>query len=57
MKIKLRGKVWKQITFEEYYKLEGYKVAIFRDLFYNEDTYFKLVESECKVEKENGNEK
>ncbi len=45
MKIKLRGKVWKQITPKEYesYVMSSathYKVAFFKDLFYGELTYF-----------------
>lgn len=50
MIIKLRGKIWKQITFEEYRKLEGYNVAIFKDLYWDEQTYFKLIEKDAEAD-------
>tara|TARA_Y100000310_G_scaffold60266_2_gene55628 strand:- start:811 stop:966 length:156 start_codon:yes stop_codon:yes gene_type:complete len=46
--IKLRGKTWKQITPEEFKELKGYKTAIFKDTFYEEYTYFKLIEKNEK---------
>lgn len=42
MIVKLRGKIWKQITEIEYRKL-GEKTAIFIEHDYEEETYFKQV--------------
>jgi hypothetical protein len=46
MKIKIRNKIWKQITYDEFKMLEGYKTAVFKDTYYQEYTYFKLIEPE-----------
>ncbi len=48
MKIKLRNKIWKQITKEEYERLlmssnTHHHIAFFKDLFYGEITYFEEV--------------
>ncbi len=44
MKIKLRGKVWKQITLKEFKDLElnNGEIALFEDTW-GEKTYFKLI--------------
>jgi len=52
MKIKLRGKTWKQITKGDYLTLindpeTNHKVAFFKDIYYGEITYFE----ECVIER------
>lgn len=51
MKIKLRGKIWEQITQAEHRKLEGSHSAIFFDTYYNEITYFKEITIKKKEKK------
>ncbi|KKL76274.1 hypothetical protein LCGC14_2046530 [marine sediment metagenome] len=48
MELKLRNKTWKQITKKEYERLlmdsdTHNKIAFFKDLYYGEVTYFKIV--------------
>jgi len=45
MKIKLRDKIWKQITKEEFFK--EWHIATFVD-YYGEVTYFKELKSKIK---------
>ena len=42
MKIKIRGKIWKQITPKEFKETRG-NTAMFIDYTYDEKTYFKEV--------------
>ena len=54
MKIKMRGKIWKQITPKEFRKTDE-DTALFLEYRYDEKTYFKLVKIADKTgENKNG---
>ncbi len=46
MKIRLNGKTWESISLREYTRLKETlaKTAIFKDWFYDDKLYFKLIE-------------
>ena len=53
MKIKLRGKTWKQITEQEFIRTKE-EVATFSDYKHHELTFFKLVKITAKTGKLEG---